>query len=208
MTTRILVPLDGSALAERALPCAQLLAQSLPANLVLFRAVSISPDFEVLGHVLRDVEAHMKRLEAGASEYLRQVAERLKGSGLSVRTVVRRGPGLFPADGHPKDRHCHPRLQRCQPVAAWKRGRTRVAVGQRSGTHGVCKRRRRHIRRADDLPTHPRAAGRLDQGRASLAAGCLGRSGARRRDRPVPGADCPRYRIIRYWLVCAFGRHF
>jgi nucleotide-binding universal stress UspA family protein len=92
MTTRILVPLDGSALAERALPCAQLLAQSLPANLVLFRAVSISPDFEVLGHVLRDVEAHMKRLEAGASEYLRQVAERLKGSGLSVRTVVRRGP--------------------------------------------------------------------------------------------------------------------
>ncbi len=92
MTSQILVPLDGSALAERALPCAQLLAQSLPANLVLLRAVSISPDFEVLGHVLHDVEAQMEQLEAGANEYLGQVAERLKGSGPCACMVVRRGP--------------------------------------------------------------------------------------------------------------------
>jgi nucleotide-binding universal stress UspA family protein len=92
MTSQILVPLDGSALAERALPCAQLLAQSLPAELVLFRAVSILPDFEVLRHVLRDVDAHMAQLEAGANEYLGQVARRLKGSGLHVPTVVQRGP--------------------------------------------------------------------------------------------------------------------
>lgn len=93
MTTRILVPLDGSNLAERALPCATMLARGLPADLVLLRAVSISPDLdEILGHVLRDVEEHMERLEARANDYLGQAAERLKGAGLHVRTVVRRGP--------------------------------------------------------------------------------------------------------------------
>jgi nucleotide-binding universal stress UspA family protein len=92
MTPQILVPLDGSALAERALPCAQLLARELPAELVLFSAVSISPDYELLGHVLREVEEHMQRLESEAHDYLGQVADRLQGSGLQVRTVVRRGP--------------------------------------------------------------------------------------------------------------------
>ena len=92
MTSRILVPLDGSALAERALSSAMMLAQGLPADVVLFGAVSISPDYEILGHTLHDVEAHMERLEAEASEYLGRVAARLQKSGLAVRAVVRRGP--------------------------------------------------------------------------------------------------------------------
>jgi nucleotide-binding universal stress UspA family protein len=93
MATRILVPLDGSDLAEQALPCAVMLARGLPADVDLFRAISISPDLdEVLGHTLHDVEAHMGQLEAEAKEYLRKVAGRLRKSGLGVRTVVRRGP--------------------------------------------------------------------------------------------------------------------
>lgn len=92
MTSQILVPLDGSALAERALSCATMLARGLPADLVLFRAVSISPDLEVLGHTLHDTEEHMERLKTQAHDYLGQVAGRLKSSGLAVRTHVRRGP--------------------------------------------------------------------------------------------------------------------
>jgi nucleotide-binding universal stress UspA family protein len=69
-----------------------MLAQGLPAELVLFGAVSISPDYELLGHTLHDVKAHMERLDAEASEYLGQVAGRLTRSGLAVRTDVRRGP--------------------------------------------------------------------------------------------------------------------
>lgn len=93
MATRILVPLDGSDLAEQALPCAMMLARGLPADVDLFRAISISPDLDdVLGHALHDVEAHMGQLEAEAKEYLGQVAGRMRRSGLVVRTVVRRGP--------------------------------------------------------------------------------------------------------------------
>jgi nucleotide-binding universal stress UspA family protein len=69
-----------------------LLAQSLPADLVLFRAVSISSDLEVLGHVFRHEEAHMEQFEAEANDYLGQVAGRLKTAGLAACTVVRRGP--------------------------------------------------------------------------------------------------------------------
>jgi nucleotide-binding universal stress UspA family protein len=44
MATRILVPLDGSSLAEQALPCALTLARGLGAELVLLRAIWIPPD--------------------------------------------------------------------------------------------------------------------------------------------------------------------
>jgi nucleotide-binding universal stress UspA family protein len=93
MTSQILVPLDGSALAERALACAVMLAQGLSADLVLFRAVSVPPDLtDVLRDVPQGVEAQMEQLEAGACEYLSQVASRLKTLGLNVRTVVEWGP--------------------------------------------------------------------------------------------------------------------
>ncbi len=93
MTSQVLVPLDGSALAEHALPCAQLLAQGLPADLVLFRAVSILPDLEdILGSLTQEVEAQMEQLEVEASNYLGQIASRLQETGVNVRTVVQWGP--------------------------------------------------------------------------------------------------------------------
>ena len=50
MVTEILVPLDGSPLAEQALPCAMALSRGLADELVLFGAVSIPPDTqEILG---------------------------------------------------------------------------------------------------------------------------------------------------------------
>jgi nucleotide-binding universal stress UspA family protein len=93
MTSRILVPLDGSALAERALSCAVMLAQGLSADLVLFRAVSIPLDFkDVLRDVPQDVEAQMEQLENEASDYLDEVASHINEFGLNVCTVVECGP--------------------------------------------------------------------------------------------------------------------
>jgi nucleotide-binding universal stress UspA family protein len=87
MERRILVPLDGSPLAERALPCAVMLASEMPAELVLFQAVSVPFDYA-------DEERNslLGRLEAAASEYLAQVAGKLDQNGLGVSQVVERGP--------------------------------------------------------------------------------------------------------------------
>jgi nucleotide-binding universal stress UspA family protein len=93
MTSRILVPLDGSALAERALSCAMMLAQGLSADLVLHRAISIPLDLkDVLRDVPQDVEAQMEQLENEASDYLDEVASHINEFGLNVCTVVECGP--------------------------------------------------------------------------------------------------------------------
>jgi nucleotide-binding universal stress UspA family protein len=85
--------LDGSALAEQALSCAVTLAQGLPADLVLFRAISIPLEFEdIMAHVPQDWETQMEQLEAEASDYLGRVAGGLRKAGVTVRTVIRPGP--------------------------------------------------------------------------------------------------------------------
>ena len=92
MATRILVPLDGSPLAERALPCAMTLGRGLPAGLVLFRAVSIPSDAqEILDNAGRNTGALMGQLEAEANDYLNKVVGQLQDAGLSVRQVIRHG---------------------------------------------------------------------------------------------------------------------
>ena len=93
MTAQILVPLDGSPLAEQALACAMTLGRGLPAELVLFRAVSIPPDTrEILNSAGLEAAALMEQLEAEANDYLRKVAGQLQDAGLSVRQVVQHGP--------------------------------------------------------------------------------------------------------------------
>lgn len=69
---RLLVPLDGSELAERALPCAQALARSLGADLILVRAASVGPWHGDLA------EAQVKAV-AEAEIYLEHVAAELTG---------------------------------------------------------------------------------------------------------------------------------
>jgi nucleotide-binding universal stress UspA family protein len=93
MATRILVPLDGSTLAEQALGCAITLARELPAELVLLRAVSVPPDTrEILNNAGVAAAALMEQLEVEASVYLTEVASELEGAGLTVYQAVRRGP--------------------------------------------------------------------------------------------------------------------
>ena len=93
MIAQVLVPLDGSPLAEQALACATTLGRGLPAELVLFRAVSIPPDTrEILDSAGLEAAALMEQLEVEANDYLRQVAGQLQDAGLGVRQVVRHGP--------------------------------------------------------------------------------------------------------------------
>ena len=93
MKTRVLVPLDGSTLAEQALPCAVTLAQGLSAEVVLFRAVWIPPDaLGILDRVALELSELLDQLEAEADQYLRELVEQLKAMGLSARHTTRCGP--------------------------------------------------------------------------------------------------------------------
>jgi nucleotide-binding universal stress UspA family protein len=93
MNTQILVPLDGSSLAEQGLSCAVTLAQGLPAELVLLRAIWIPPD--VLERVYASpvtVDAFVAQLEAEANDYLASLVEQLRKAGMKARHVVQHGP--------------------------------------------------------------------------------------------------------------------
>ncbi|HSJ54330.1 MAG TPA: universal stress protein [Anaerolineae bacterium] len=93
MATRILVPLDGSELAEQAIPCATMLAGGLPAELVLFRAVAIEPDAQdALGKAGMKAETVLVRLATEAEDYLRSQVLELRAMGLSAQYGFREGP--------------------------------------------------------------------------------------------------------------------
>ena len=74
MVTTILVPLDGSPLAERALPAATALARVLEGRLMLLR-VTATPRL-----------GDWPEAEAEAATYLAEVAGRLEAEGLTVET--------------------------------------------------------------------------------------------------------------------------
>ncbi|SRR5579884_313220 len=82
MLSTILVPLDGSPFAERALPYATTLARAAHARLLLLRAV--------LAHPLPGTDPALAQLTAvqHAEAALAAVAERLRRDGLAVDTAV------------------------------------------------------------------------------------------------------------------------
>lgn len=91
MYQRILVPLDGSATAEQALPYARLLSKGFKASIELLRVID-SPTADVV-----DLEhsAIMDQLaetaKAQAEEYLANVAGSLRTGGLEVSTTILEG---------------------------------------------------------------------------------------------------------------------
>lgn len=94
MQSQILVPLDGSTLAETVLPHAAVLAHVTGSTLILFRSVHVpvlvgGPSGAGSALALADplVDAH----EAAAHEYLTTVARRLNQPHLAVHTLVNRG---------------------------------------------------------------------------------------------------------------------
>ena len=90
MFSRILVPLDGSKLAEQALPFARILARALKTPIELLEVVDIS---SVSMHRAADKARYLERLIAGAErraqEYLDRIAHQL--AGIDVATSIERG---------------------------------------------------------------------------------------------------------------------
>lgn len=95
---RILVPLDGSDLAEHALPLAVALAKRAGASLVLTRSINWATEFGgVSAYPMGAGAASLIDLaDQSARDYLREVSDRLTGEGLRVSTDLRIDPA---ADG-------------------------------------------------------------------------------------------------------------
>jgi nucleotide-binding universal stress UspA family protein len=90
--SRILVPLDGSRLAEQGLRCAAMMARGTGAEILLFQAVAIPADVhERLAVAGEDPETLLAQLASEAGGYLRELAEQLRESGLSAAYAVERG---------------------------------------------------------------------------------------------------------------------
>lgn len=97
MYKKILVPLDGSELAEKVLPHARELAKVLGSKLILVRVAFV--------HQLPGVdrmEAEVRVVEE-ATAYLEEVKRRLEGEGLQVSTVVRYGRAAQEILEHARD---------------------------------------------------------------------------------------------------------
>ncbi len=86
MYRTVLVPLDGTPLAERALPLANTVARAAGARVILLRAVETQPAPGIDVGVGPSAERELREAE----EYLSEVARRLPGLGI-VETAVFRG---------------------------------------------------------------------------------------------------------------------
>ena len=94
MYEKILVPLDGSELAEVALPYAEEIASRLKTEVILFQIVPRAYHFYAAGEGGAQIlytDEEMKPLKASAEDYLKKVASRLEGKGINTRTEVRVG---------------------------------------------------------------------------------------------------------------------
>lgn len=87
MIDRILVPLDGSSLAECVLPHTLAVAQALDAKVILFRAVV--RDARPVSRGIDPLEWHMRKSETDS--YLSAVATRLREAGLEVQAELEEG---------------------------------------------------------------------------------------------------------------------
>ncbi len=92
MFQKILVPLDGSALAEAALHHAEALALEFKSTITLLRVVVspyqlIAPDLVLSGSV-----TEIPGLHEQATQYLQGVAGELRAKGISCQTAVLDGP--------------------------------------------------------------------------------------------------------------------
>ena len=89
MYKKILVPLDGSELARKALDHAEKLANTFGAEIILFQVVPFLPIYgspELVTPLIVD-----EKQKESAEKYLTNLAEELKKRGLKVTAMVRTG---------------------------------------------------------------------------------------------------------------------
>ena len=205
MFKHLLVPLDGSQLAEAALPAAAYLAQKLDATVTLVHIIEHDAPAEVHG------ERHLTNADE-ANAYLTEVARRafppgVHTSSTSTRSRSRTSPrhrGSHRRAASRSDRDVYARARRAaRPVlrqhrAAGSRTRHRSGVAHPAG---------RHRGGSVHVPADPGAAGRHRGARAGPARGAGAGPRLRGcrsiwcwwfppwkrspRDRPRPGVSCP-----------------
>ena len=89
MYKRILLPLDGSPMAEQALPHAAALAEHFQAELILLKVlVPLSSNLNLPPGAVKTAEAATREL---VGEYLDRVAASVQEKGLSITTVSKTG---------------------------------------------------------------------------------------------------------------------
>jgi nucleotide-binding universal stress UspA family protein len=86
MYKRVLIPLDGSALAEQALPHAIAQAKQFHAELILLRVVE--PFAHARGMSLADLERIRQQTHTWAGEYLERLAAEIQQHGVLVQKVT------------------------------------------------------------------------------------------------------------------------
>jgi len=86
MYKRVLIPLDGSAVAETVLPLIVQIAGPLDFDAVLLRVIPALPK---AASAVTEAEADVARIDA--EEYLAPIAVELRNKGVRVQTRVRRG---------------------------------------------------------------------------------------------------------------------
>ncbi len=84
---RILVPLDGSEFAERALPMAQLLSESLNGRLTLFSVLQSTGAPRMLPIIHSNLDGDLREHE----EYLGKVAAQFEGTGIKTESTIASG---------------------------------------------------------------------------------------------------------------------
>jgi nucleotide-binding universal stress UspA family protein len=90
MYKKILVPLDGSPLAEAVIPHAQALAKSEGAEIVLLR-VAVTPDADLFVRNPVEGEHIVKVLEEEAQSYMEAEVSKFQNEGVKVTGITRDG---------------------------------------------------------------------------------------------------------------------
>jgi nucleotide-binding universal stress UspA family protein len=90
MYKKILVPLDGSPLAEAVLPHAQSLAQSEGAEIVLLR-VAVDPAAEFAFSDPSIASGFVQEMEAESKTYMQSVCSKLQSAGFQTSVLSRDG---------------------------------------------------------------------------------------------------------------------
>jgi nucleotide-binding universal stress UspA family protein len=91
MYKKILVPLDGSPLAEKVLPHVQALAKSEGAEIVILRVPNL-PAADLFARNPAMSNKIVEDLEIESDKYLRDEVKKLNKKGIKVSSVIREGP--------------------------------------------------------------------------------------------------------------------
>ena len=86
MHKRVLLPLDGSVMAEQALPYAVAQAERFRSELILLRAVGLS--LNNIGQSPEEVGWVQKQMGEWARDYLESIATQVRVEGIPVKVVV------------------------------------------------------------------------------------------------------------------------